>query len=91
MPATLGIATRWVSSSDARRTSRPAISSGVIGMFVALGSLLVIRYLAANREDGTLLRARATPDAVRGYVVGKLVTVSVIVLVYLVILLVPAG
>lgn len=62
---------------------------GVIGMFVALGSLLVIQYLAADREDGTLLRARATPDGIRGYIVGKLFTVAVTVLVYLVILIIP--
>ena len=62
---------------------------GVAGMFVALGSLLEIQYLAADREDGTLFRARATPDGIRGYVVGKLVTVSMTVLVYLLVLLVP--
>jgi ABC-2 type transport system permease protein len=61
----------------------------VLGMFVALGTLLTIQYLAADREDGTLLRARATPNGIRGYVAGKLVTVSLTVLVYLVILLVP--
>jgi hypothetical protein len=42
----------------------------VLGMFVALGTLLTIQYLAADREDGTLLRARATPNGIRGYVVG---------------------
>lgn len=62
---------------------------GVIGMFVAFGSLLTIQHLAADREDGTLLRARATPDGVRGYVVGTLIAVSATVLVYLVVLFVP--
>lgn len=62
---------------------------GVLGMFVALGMLLIVQNLTADREDGTLLRARAIPDGVRGYVIGKLVTVSATVLAYLTILLVP--
>jgi ABC-2 type transport system permease protein len=62
---------------------------GVLGMFVAFGTLLTIQYLAADREDGTLLRAKATPNGIAGYFIAKLVTVSLTVLVYLVILLVP--
>jgi ABC-2 type transport system permease protein len=62
---------------------------GVLGMFVALGMLLIVQHLTADREDGTLLRAKAIPDGVPGYLVGKLVTVSATVLVYLAILLVP--
>jgi ABC-2 type transport system permease protein len=62
---------------------------GVLGMFVALGMLLTVQNLAADREDGTLLRAKAVPDGVRGYLIGKLITVSVTVLAYLAILLVP--
>jgi ABC-2 type transport system permease protein len=64
------------------------ILPGVLGMFTAFGMLLVIQYLAAEREDGTLLRARAIPDGIRGYFAGKLVTVSGTVLVYLAILLI---
>lgn len=62
---------------------------GVLGMFVALGMLLTVQYLTADREDGTLLRAKAIPDGVRGYLIGKLITVSATVLAYLAILLVP--
>lgn len=61
------------------------------GMFVALGMLLTAQHLAADREDGTLLRAKATPAGVRGYLTGKLVLISVTVLAYLVILLVPGA
>lgn len=61
------------------------------GMFVALGMLLTAQHLAADREDGTLLRAKATPTGVRGYLTGKLVLISVTVLAYLVILLVPGA
>ncbi|MFI5272825.1 MAG: ABC transporter permease [Ktedonobacterales bacterium] len=62
---------------------------GVLGMFIALGALLTIQYLAADREDGTLLRAKAIPNGIRGYLIGKLVTVSGTVLAYLTILLIP--
>jgi ABC-2 type transport system permease protein len=60
---------------------------GVLGMFVALGMLLIVQNLTADREDGTLLRAKAIPDGIRGYLIGKLVTVSATVLAYLAILL----
>ncbi len=33
-------------------------------MFVAFGMMLVIQPLTADREDGTLLRAKATPGGV---------------------------
>ena len=39
------------------------ILPSVLGMFVALGMFLMIQYLSADREDGTLLRAKATPMA----------------------------
>jgi ABC-2 type transport system permease protein len=61
----------------------------VLGMYVALGGLLVIQYLSAEREDGTLLRAKATPHGIGGYFIGKLVMVSGTLLAYLTILLVP--
>jgi ABC-2 type transport system permease protein len=62
---------------------------GVMGMFVALGMLLMVQVLTADREDGSLLRATAIPDGTRGYLIGKLITVSGTVLAYLMILLVP--
>jgi ABC-2 type transport system permease protein len=61
----------------------------VLGMFTAFGMLLVVQYLTAEREDGTLLRAKATPNGIGGYFIGKLVTVSGTILAYLVILLLP--
>ncbi|MGH2485437.1 MAG: ABC transporter permease [Ktedonobacterales bacterium] len=65
------------------------ILPSVLGMFVAFGMLLVIQYLYAEREDGTLLRAKATPNGILGYFIGKLVTVSGTILAYLAILLIP--
>jgi ABC-2 type transport system permease protein len=64
---------------------------GTLGMFVAFGMMLMVAYLPADREDGTLLRARATPDGIAGYLAGKLVTSSLSVLIYLVIISVPGA
>jgi ABC-2 type transport system permease protein len=65
------------------------ILPSVLGMFVALGMFLTIQYLSADREDGTLLRAKATPNGIRSYLIGKIVTVSGSILAYLVVLLIP--
>lgn len=69
----------------------PSVLTSSAGMFVALGTLLAAQHLAADREDGTLLRAKATPGGVVGYLIGKLVLVSASVLAYLAILLVPGA
>jgi len=65
------------------------ILPSALGMFVALGMFLMIQYLSADREDGALLRAKATPYGIRGYLIGKLVTVTGSILAYLAILLIP--
>jgi ABC-2 type transport system permease protein len=62
---------------------------GVLGMFVAFGMMLMVQYLPADRDDGTLLRARATPDGVRSYLIGRLLTASASVLIYLLVVAVP--
>src|SRR4029453_15021789 len=61
----------------------------VLWMFIALGMLLMVQYLTAEREDGTLLRAKAIPNGIGGYFLGKLVTVAGTILAYLAILLIP--
>jgi ABC-2 type transport system permease protein len=65
------------------------ILPSALGMFVALGMFLMIQYLSADREDGALLRAKATPYGIHGYLIGKLVTVTGSILAYLAILLIP--
>jgi len=67
------------------------ILPSVLGMFVTFGMQLVIQTLTADRDDGTLLRAKATPHGIPGYLVGKLVTASGTIIVYLVVLLVPGA
>src|SRR5260370_10590557 len=47
--------------AGSRFTIGALILSGTLGMFVAFGMILMVQYLPADREDGTLLRARATP------------------------------
>jgi ABC-2 type transport system permease protein len=47
------------------------------GMSLAFtGLMTVAQLLMADREDGTLLRAKATPDGMLGYLVGKIVLVG---------------
>jgi ABC-2 type transport system permease protein len=46
---------------------------GVIGMNFAVGGITgVTTLLAIDREDGTLLRAKATPSGMTAYVIGKI-------------------
>jgi ABC-2 type transport system permease protein len=47
---------------------------GFIGMSFAMGGMLgVTGFITVDREDGTLLRAKATPDGMTAYVIGKIV------------------
>jgi ABC-2 type transport system permease protein len=49
----------------------------VLGMMVAFGGCLgAAGALAVEREDGTLLRAKAIPHGMVGYLVGRIVSVS---------------
>jgi ABC-2 type transport system permease protein len=65
------------------------IMPSTLGMFVALGMLLVVQQLAADREDGSLLRAKITPNGIPAYLIGKLVQVSATIVAYLAIVLLP--
>jgi ABC-2 type transport system permease protein len=59
-----------------------------IGMSFAMGGLLgVVGLICIDREDGTLLRAKATPDGMAAYVLGKITFISATSLVGLVITL----
>ena len=62
----------------------------VLGMGIAFGGLVnLAQQLLVEREDGTLLRAKATPNGMRGYLVGKIVLVSCMLLISLALQLVP--
>ncbi|MBU2662080.1 ABC transporter permease [Actinoplanes bogorensis] len=61
-----------------------------IGMLVAFGGLITMaQYLIVDREDGTLLRAKATPHGMNGYLIGKVVAVGGMTLLSVLIVLVP--
>ncbi|WP_194832327.1 ABC transporter permease [Nocardia sp. XZ_19_369] len=48
-----------------------------IGMLVAVNGMIGMgQQLTLDREDGTLLRAKATPNGMVGYLIGKIVQVS---------------
>ncbi len=63
----------------------------IVGMSIAFGGLVgAASTLAVEREDGTLLRAKATPNGMLGYLVGKIVNYTLTTLFSLVILVIPA-
>jgi len=61
----------------------------MVGMNTAMGMVSMSQLLAADREDGTLLRAKATPNGMLGYLVGKVSSVAGGLIVDLLILLLP--
>ncbi|MEV1245564.1 ABC transporter permease [Nonomuraea sp. NPDC049750] len=62
----------------------------ILGMNAATGMLSMSQQLTADREDGTLLRAKATPHGMPAYLIGKVISVAGGLLADLVIFLVPA-
>ncbi len=63
----------------------------MIGMSIAFGGLMgPAGTIAADREDGTLLRAKATPNGMIGYLVGKILMFALTTLVSVVLLIIPA-
>jgi ABC-2 type transport system permease protein len=59
------------------------VSLGAYSLVSSLALMLVIsgltstaQYLTMDREDGTLLRAKATPNGMTGYLIGKIVLVA---------------
>jgi ABC-2 type transport system permease protein len=61
----------------------------MLGMNAAMGMISMSQQLTADREDGTLLRAKATPHGMVGYLVSKVVSVAGGLIVDLAILLIP--
>ncbi len=64
---------------------------GLLGMNLAFAGLInTAQYLVVEREDGTLLRAKATPNGMGGYLVGKIVMVGGMAVAGVVLQLAPA-
>jgi ABC-2 type transport system permease protein len=55
---------------------------GALGTGIAFsGMILLAQVLTIEREDGTLLRAKAVPNGMIGYLIGKIVAVSGLTLI----------
>jgi ABC-2 type transport system permease protein len=74
------------------------VSLGAYSLVSSLALLLVIsgvtstaQYLTMDREDGTLLRAKATPNGMVGYLIGKIVLVAGVMLITCVVTLLPGA
>lgn len=61
----------------------------ILGMNAAMAMVVMSQLLTADREDGTLLRAKATPNGMLTYLVGRIISVSGGLVVDLAIFLVP--
>ncbi|GIM94916.1 ABC transporter permease [Paractinoplanes toevensis] len=68
----------------------PALLPSILGMNTAMAMVSISQHLVADRDDGTLLRARTTPNGMLGYLTGKLISVSGGLLLDLAIFLLPA-
>lgn len=64
---------------------------GLVGMSIAFGGFTgPAGTIAVDREDGTLLRAKATPHGMVGYLVGKVLMFALTTLASLLVLVIPA-
>lgn len=62
----------------------------VLGMSIAYGGLSgPVASITADREDGTLLRAKATPNGMLGYLVGKIAMFALTTLLGLIAIVIP--
>jgi ABC-2 type transport system permease protein len=65
---------------------------GILAMnMVLVGVMGLAMNLTTEREDGTLMRAKAIPHGVLGYLVGKVVTSAGMTLAALIVILAPAA
>jgi ABC-2 type transport system permease protein len=63
----------------------------VVGMGIAFTGLTTLMMsLAIDREDGTLLRAKAIPNGMLGYLIGRITSVSAMAVASMVLIIVPS-
>jgi ABC-2 type transport system permease protein len=62
----------------------------ILGMNASMSMVTMSQLLTADREDGTLLRAKAIPHGMQGYVFGKIIAVSGGLIFQLAVFLIPA-
>ena len=64
---------------------------GVLGAGIVFNGLSgMAGFLTVDREDGTLLRAKATPNGMLGYLVGKITSVSLMQVAGMAVTLIPS-
>jgi ABC-2 type transport system permease protein len=69
-----------------------ATACGLLGLMLAFhGMIGLASALTVDREDGTLLRARAVPHGVLGHVIGRILGAAGLTAASLMILVVPAA
>jgi ABC-2 type transport system permease protein len=62
----------------------------LLGMSIAFGGLAgPVSTIAMDREDGTMLRAKATPHGMLGYLIGKIVLFALTTFIGVILLVVP--
>src|SRR5919202_6163311 len=83
---------RRVSVPGSNFSLSSATMPSVLGMQIAFGGLIGIAIaLITEREDGTLLRAKAVPNGMLGYLIGKVLQFSGMSLIALAIILIPSA
>ncbi|GLF99147.1 ABC transporter permease [Streptomyces yaizuensis] len=80
---------RDVSFQDTGFDLGALVLPSILGMNSAMAMVTMSQLLTAEREDGTLLRAKATPNGMLGYLTGKVVFVSFGLVLDLAIFLIP--
>jgi ABC-2 type transport system permease protein len=84
--------TRTTTVPGTRFSLGTAMLASMIGMNVGFNGMATLGgILTIEREDGTLLRAKATPNGMTGYLIGKVVTVSGTILISVVITLITGA
>ena len=62
---------------------------GFLGLMIAASAIGPAYYIAAEREDGTVLRAKAVPHGILGYVTGVLTQASLETFLGIALILIP--
>lgn len=94
MPVLILVPLYFLRDTDVPGSSLPVATlavPGAVGMLVVYGGLILpAATLATEREDGTLLRAKALPYGVYGYLTGLIVRHSLEILTAAALVLLPA-
>jgi len=86
------VLTRGTSVPGTHFSLGSTIVVSLLGMNIGVNGLATMgALLATEREDGTLLRAKATPNGMAGYLIGKIVAVSGVIVIGVVTTLIPGS